>query len=114
MSGPSTAVWHNLVRPRRVAQGLLLPQTTAREVRRLSSIARSPVYASFEEALEGGPVIRACGAQLDFARRMHTSMAALQRANIAGELKPTHAADSGAKFGQQRFSRNLPCNKHLW
>ncbi|KAK9831669.1 hypothetical protein WJX74_005261 [Apatococcus lobatus] len=59
-------------------------QKTAREVRRLSSIARSPVYASFEEALEGGPVIRASEAQLGFAGRMHTSMAILQRANIAG------------------------------
>ncbi len=61
-------------------------QKTAREVRRLSSIARSPVYAGFEEALEGGPTIRACEAQHTFMLRNQADMAQLQRANIAGEI----------------------------
>ena len=38
---------------------VLLLQSTAREVKRLDSITRSPVYAQFGEALNGLSTIRA-------------------------------------------------------
>lgn len=38
---------------------ILLIQSTAREIKRLDSITRSPVYAQFGEALNGLPTIRA-------------------------------------------------------
>ena len=41
---------------------------TAWEVRRLQSVARSPVYAGFSEALDGVATIRASGLQRGFCQ----------------------------------------------
>eukprot|EP00891_Asterochloris_glomerata_P003413 jgi/Astpho2/3413/e_gw1.00054.14.1_t len=57
---------------------------TAREVRRLSNTARSPVYATFSEALDGAVTIRAFGAQKLFADLNEQQVAALQQASFAG------------------------------
>lgn len=58
-------------------------QRSSREIRRLASVARSPVYASFTEALEGAASIRAFRVQAAFAARNMAAVAQLQRANLA-------------------------------
>ncbi|KAK9791817.1 hypothetical protein WJX73_008914 [Symbiochloris irregularis] len=57
-------------------------QSTAREVRRLSSLARSPVYGTFGEALHGATTIRAFAAQTRMAALNQEQVGLLQRANI--------------------------------
>lgn len=57
---------------------------TARELRRLNSIARSPVYATFTEALEGAASIRAYGAQRRFCQLNELQVAFVQQAAFAG------------------------------
>ena len=46
---------------------------------------RSPVYATFSEALDGAVTIRAFGAQKLFADLNEQQVAALQQASFAGE-----------------------------
>lgn len=57
---------------------------SAREIRRLGSVARSPVYAGFSEALDGAATIRGFGAQAAFSRRNVDRLLTLQKANFAG------------------------------
>ena len=59
-------------------------QATAREVRRLTSVVRSPVYSTFSEALHGAVTIRAFGAQKRMALVNEQQVALLQRANLTG------------------------------
>ena len=59
---------------------------TAREVRRLNSISRSPVYSGFSEALEGGPSIRAYNQQRRFCARNEAAVTVMQRTSFAGLL----------------------------
>lgn len=59
-------------------------QSTAREVRRLSSLARSPVYGTFGEALQGAVTVRAFGAQARMAALNQEQVGLLQRASITG------------------------------
>ncbi|KAK9825002.1 hypothetical protein WJX81_008465 [Elliptochloris bilobata] len=58
-------------------------QRSSREIRRLASVARSPVYNGFFEALEGAASIRAFQVQAAFAGRNIAAITALQRANLA-------------------------------
>ena len=58
-------------------------QRSSREIRRLASVARSPVYSGFSEALDGAASIRAFQVQAPFAGRNIAALAALQRANLA-------------------------------
>lgn len=79
---------HTAIRSRSDAWGrCVLRQTryqrSSREIRRLASVARSPVYAGFSEALEGAASIRAFQVQAPFAGRNIAALAALQRANLA-------------------------------
>ncbi|KAF0697853.1 Aste57867_11493 [Aphanomyces stellatus] len=53
---------------------------TSRELQRLDSISRSPVYALLTETLEGMPTIRAFGAERQFAARNETMLDRNQRA----------------------------------
>ncbi|KAL0039364.1 hypothetical protein WJX79_004967 [Trebouxia sp. C0005] len=57
---------------------------TARELRRLNSIARSPVYATFTEALDGAASIRAYDAQHRFCQLNEQQVALSQQAAFAG------------------------------
>ena len=57
---------------------------SAREVRRLETIAKSPIYSNFEEILQGAAVIRGCGAQVRMAARNFAHLAQLQRADLTG------------------------------
>ncbi|BDA43676.1 probable multidrug resistance-associated protein 7 [Coccomyxa sp. Obi] len=59
-------------------------RSSAREIRRLGSVARSPLYAGFSEALDGAATIRGFRAQAAFARQNVDRLSALQRANFAG------------------------------
>eukprot|EP00887_Chlorella_sp_A99_P004434 scaffold30.g4434.t1 len=58
-------------------------RATSRELRRLDSIARSPIYSLFGEALAGGASIRAFGAQRQFMASAEAAVAAQQRAGLA-------------------------------
>ncbi|GAQ86722.1 ABC transporter C family [Klebsormidium nitens] len=60
-------------------------RSTSREVRRLDSLSRSPIYAGFTEALEGAPTIRAFRAQARFAAENEARVAANVRAAYAEE-----------------------------
>ena len=57
---------------------------SSRELRRLSSVARSPVYSGFSEAIDGAPTIRGFSAQAAFSQQNVTGLEVLQRANYAG------------------------------
>ena len=59
---------------------------SSRELRRLSSVARSPVYAGFSEAIDGAPTIRGFSAQAAFSQQNMAALETLQRANYAGAL----------------------------
>eukprot|EP00884_Botryococcus_braunii_P005633 jgi/Botrbrau1/15070/Bobra.0286s0003.1 len=59
-------------------------QSSSREVRRLQSITRSPVYATFNEVLEGGACIRAFRQQLFFQQLNEAQVMEMQRSNMAG------------------------------
>ena len=59
---------------------------SSRELRRLSSVARSPVYSGFSEALDGAPTIRGFSAQAPFSQQNVDALEVLQRANFAGGL----------------------------
>ena len=63
-------------------------QQTAREVRRLNSISRSPVYSGFAEALEGCMTIRASGQQKRFAELNEEAVSVMQQTSVAGRRKP--------------------------
>ena len=60
-------------------------QHTSREVRRLNSISRSPVYSGFTEALDGAASIRAFGLQWRFAEMNEVAAAVMQQTTIAGD-----------------------------
>lgn len=69
---------------------------TSREIRRLGSVARSPVYAGFSEALDGAATIRGFRAQAAFAAQNIERLITLQRANFAGASELallTHACE---------------------
>lgn len=68
----------------RALQGSWVYAATARELRRLQSISRSPVYAHFAEALDGVTSIRAFGLQQAFCRVQEQHVAVLQQASITG------------------------------
>jgi len=57
---------------------------SSRELRRLSSVARSPVYSGFAEAIDGAPTIRGFSAQAAFSQQNISGLEVLQRANYAG------------------------------
>ncbi len=59
---------------------------SSRELRRLSSVARSPVYSGFSEAIDGAPTIRGFSAQAAFSQQNISGLEVLQRANYAGVL----------------------------
>lgn len=69
-------------------------QSTAREVRRLTSVVRSPVYSTFNEALHGAVTIRAFDAQPRMLGVNHQQVGMLQRANLTGAclLTPSNQA----------------------
>ncbi|KAK9830435.1 hypothetical protein WJX72_011744 [[Myrmecia] bisecta] len=58
-------------------------QHSSRELRRLNSIARSPVYATFHTVLAGLPSIRAYQAQPCFELLNQTQVAAMQQTSLA-------------------------------
>ncbi len=62
-------------------------QQTAREVRRLNSISRSPVYSGFAEALEGCMTIRASRQQKRFAELNEEAVSVMQQTSVAGRSK---------------------------
>ena len=47
---------------------------TTRELQRLDSITKSPIYAHFGETLNGLPTLRAYGLQDEFTRRSHAKV----------------------------------------
>ena len=61
---------------------------SSRELRRLSNVARSPVYSGFSEAIDGAPTIRGFSAQAAFSQQNIAGLEVLQRANYAGMLNP--------------------------
>jgi ATP-binding cassette, subfamily C (CFTR/MRP), member 10 len=68
---------------------------TARELRRLQSIARSMVYAQFAETTDGSASVRAFGLQQAFCNRLEEYVATLQQASLTGGsgcdvLPPSH------------------------
>ena len=56
---------------------------TSREVRRLESIAKSPIYSTFSSVLSGGVCIRAFDAQPVILATLHDAIASQQRASLA-------------------------------
>ena len=44
-------------------------RSTSREIKRLDSVTRSPIFTNFEETVHGLPVIRAAGFQNDWIKR---------------------------------------------
>ncbi len=64
---------------------------SSRELRRLSSVARSPVYSGFSEAIDGAPTIRGFSAQAAFSQQNVAGLEVLQRANYAGAFPPAGA-----------------------
>ncbi|MEW5311310.1 MAG: hypothetical protein WDW38_003037 [Sanguina aurantia] len=62
---------------------------TAREVRRLESLALSPVYCAFGEATHAAVSIRAFGAQHHFSRACQTLVRGHQRASLTGAAVST-------------------------
>ena len=59
-------------------------QQTSRELRRLLSLARSPISTQFAEAAAGAATIRAFDAQPRFSAINEQLVACMQRAAIAG------------------------------
>lgn len=57
---------------------------TARELRRLQSIARSMVYTQFAETIDGSTSIRAFGLQQACCSRLEHYVATLQQASLTG------------------------------
>ena len=72
-------------------------RNTAREIRRLNSIARTPVYSGFCEVLEGGPTIRAANQQSRFASMNENAVGLLQQTTIAG-LLPSQTRNPAVHF----------------
>lgn len=72
-------------------------RNTAREIRRLNSIARTPVYSGFCEVLEGGPTIRAANQQSRFASMNENAVGLLQQTTIAG-LLPSQTRNPALHF----------------
>lgn len=62
-------------------------RATSRELRRLEALARSPVYSTFSEALEGAPVVRAHARQPHFAALNRTQVRTLQEFQGGGMVK---------------------------
>jgi ATP-binding cassette subfamily C (CFTR/MRP) protein 10 len=58
-------------------------RATSRELRRPDAVARSPVYSAFASALDGGPTIRAFGAEPYFMAAAEAAVGAQQRAGLA-------------------------------
>mmetsp|Transcript_26640 Transcript_26640/g.35003 ORF Transcript_26640/g.35003 Transcript_26640/m.35003 type:complete len:573 (-) Transcript_26640:187-1905(-) len=57
---------------------------SSRELRRLDSVSRSPIFALFSETLDGAPVIRAFNAEQKFIQQNISNLHANQRALLAG------------------------------
>ncbi|OMO74143.1 hypothetical protein COLO4_26706 [Corchorus olitorius] len=63
---------------------LLLPfWSTSRELRRLDSVSRSPIYASFTETLDGSSTIRAFNSEDYFLARFTETVAQYQRTSYS-------------------------------
>ncbi|PIA65651.1 hypothetical protein AQUCO_00100866v1, partial [Aquilegia coerulea] len=58
-------------------------RSTSRELRRLDSVARSPIYASFTETLDGSSTIRAFGAKEHFLARFIEHIALYQQTSYS-------------------------------
>ncbi|KAH9303626.1 hypothetical protein KI387_008030, partial [Taxus chinensis] len=58
-------------------------RATSRELRRLDSVSRSPIYTSFTEALDGAPTIRAFSRQPFFASTNHKHVTLNQQASYS-------------------------------
>ena len=54
--------------------------TTARQIRRIDSVRRSPIFAHFDESVEGATSIRAYGKIDDFVNKCDRLMDESQRA----------------------------------
>ncbi|KAJ8755380.1 hypothetical protein K2173_019178 [Erythroxylum novogranatense] len=61
----------------------LFYRTTSRELRRLDSVSRSPIYAIFTETLDGSPTIRAFKTQEFFLRKFAVHVALYQRTSYS-------------------------------
>ncbi|CAB1098653.1 ABC [Ectocarpus sp. CCAP 1310/34] len=61
-------------------------RSSSRELRRLDSTSRSPIYALFSETLDGAVTIRAFGQQEAFFERFVDLLAENQRATFAGSM----------------------------
>jgi hypothetical protein len=85
---------------------------TSREIRRLGSVARSPVYAGFSEALDGAATIRGFRAQAAFAAQNVERLNTLQRANFAGasacERIPATPAGPSTRMSSGRCLARAP------
>ena len=76
---------------------------TARELRRLQSVARSMVYAQFAETIDGSTSVRAFGLQQAFCSRLEQHVAELQQALLTGASGCTgqpHVTVAAAKSGK--------------
>ncbi|GAB2228243.1 hypothetical protein Droror1_Dr00010073 [Drosera rotundifolia] len=58
-------------------------RSTSRELRRLDSVSRSPIYASFTETLDGSSTIRAFNLEEFFFRRFFTHVSTYQRTSYS-------------------------------
>ncbi|GAB2293670.1 ABC transporter C member 13, variant 2 [Dionaea muscipula] len=58
-------------------------RSTSRELRRLDSVSRSPIYASFTETLDGSSTIRAFNVEDFFFRKFFTYVATYQRTSYS-------------------------------
>ncbi|KAG9455872.1 hypothetical protein H6P81_000380 [Aristolochia fimbriata] len=58
-------------------------RSTSRELRRLDSVSRSPIYSSFTETLDGSPTIRAFNAEVLFETRFTEHMRTYQRTSYS-------------------------------
>ncbi|XP_010063576.2 ABC transporter C family member 13 isoform X4 [Eucalyptus grandis] len=61
----------------------LFYRSTSRELRRLDSVARSPIYASFSETLDGSSTIRAFKSQNFFFTRFTEQIGLYQRTSLS-------------------------------
>ncbi|KAF8107543.1 hypothetical protein N665_0119s0010 [Sinapis alba] len=58
-------------------------RSTSRELRRLDSVSRSPIYASFTETLDGSATIRAFNSEEDFVARFVQHLTLYQRTSYS-------------------------------
>ena len=74
--------------------GFLFYRETAREIKRLDSILRSHIYASFNEQLSGLTVIRAFGKQHTYERHVQNALYAENVSHLALQTSHTHSQAS--------------------